>query len=120
MEEMPGMMGPAKGKDFDRGNVIGPCIATADEFADVHDIAMRAYVNDALFAEGSNKEMLHSFEEIIAYISRGETLHPGELLGSGTMTGGCGIERDHFLSDGDEIMLEIEGIGRIRNRVRRA
>lgn len=120
MEEMPGMMGPAKGKDFDRGNVIGPCIATADEFDDVHDIAMRAYINGEPFAEGSNSEMLHSFEEIIAYISRGETLHPGELLGSGTMSGGCGIEQDHFLSDGDLVTLEIEGIGRIENRVRRA
>jgi 2-keto-4-pentenoate hydratase/2-oxohepta-3-ene-1,7-dioic acid hydratase in catechol pathway len=120
MEEMPGMMGPAKGKDFDRGNVIGPCIATADEFEDVHDIAMRAFVNGAPFAEGSNREMLHSFEEIIAYISRGETLHPGELLGSGTMSGGCGIEQDYFLSDGDVVTLEIDGIGRLENSVRRA
>ena len=119
MEEMPGMMGPAKGKDFDRGNVIGPCIATTDEFADVHDIAMRALINGQPFAEGSNREMLHSFEEIIAYISRGETLHPGELLGSGTMSGGCGIETDHFLSDGDIVTLEIDGIGRLENRVRR-
>ncbi len=120
MEEMPGMMGPAKGKDFDRGNVIGPCISTADEFDDVHDIAMRAFINGQPFAEGSNREMLHSFEEIIAYISRGETLHPGELLGSGTMSGGCGIEQDHFLSDGDLVALEIEGIGRLENSVRRA
>lgn len=119
MEEMPGMMGPAKGKDFDRGNVIGPCIATPDEFADVHDIAMRAFVNGEPFAEGSNREMLHSFEEIIAYISRGETLHPGELLGSGTISGGCGIEKDFFLSDGDIVTLEIDGIGRLENRVRR-
>src|SRR3546814_2514851 len=42
MAELPGMMGPAKGKDFDRSNAIGPCIATPDEFADVHAISMRA------------------------------------------------------------------------------
>lgn len=119
MEEMPGMMGPAKGKDFDRSNVIGPCIATADEFADVHDIAMRARINGELLAEGSNADMLHSFEDIIAYVSRGETLHPGELLGSGTMGGGCGLEHDRFLDDGDEVSLEIDGIGVLTNTVRR-
>lgn len=120
MEEMPGMMGPAKGKDFDRSNVIGPCIATADEFADVHNIAMRAFVNGQQMAEGSTAEMLHSFEDIIAYQSRGETLYPGELFGSGTMSGGCGLEHDRFLEDGDEVTLEIDGIGRLTNMVRRA
>src|SRR3546814_6465656 len=81
MAERPGRMGPAKGKDFDRSNAIGPCIATLDEFADVHDIRMRASVNGELWAEGSNSAMLHRFEDIIAYVSRDETLHPGELLG---------------------------------------
>lgn len=119
MEEMPGMMGPAKGKDFDRSNVIGPCIATADEFDDVHDIPMRARINGELLAEGSNADMLHSFEEVIAYVSRGETLHPGELLGSGTMGNGCGLEHDRFLNDGDEVSLEIDGIGVLTNTVRR-
>lgn len=119
MEEMAGMMGPAKGKDFDRSNVIGPCIATPDEFADVHDIAMRAFVNGEPLAEGSSAAMMHTFEDMIAYISRGETLHPGELLGSGTMTNGCGLEHDRFLNDGDEIRLEIDGIGSLTNTVRR-
>ncbi|KEQ54900.1 fumarylacetoacetate hydrolase family protein [Sphingobium chlorophenolicum] len=119
MAEMPGMMGPAKGKDFDRSNVIGPCIVTPDEFPDVHDIRMRAFVNGELWAEGSNSVMLHRFEDIIAYVSRGETLHPGELLGSGTMDNGCGLEHDRFLEDGDEVTLEIDGIGTLTNTVRR-
>ncbi|EPR15247.1 FAA hydrolase [Sphingobium indicum IP26] len=119
MAEMPGMMGPAKGKDFDRSNAIGPCIATPDEFADVHDIRMRASVNGELWAEGSNSAMLHRFEDIIAYVSRDETLHPGELLGSGTMGNGCGVEHDRFLEDGDEVALAIDGIGVLTNRVRR-
>lgn len=120
MEEMPGMMGPAKGKDFDRSNSIGPCIATADEFEDVHDIKMRAFINDELLVEGSNSTMLHTFEEVIAYASRSETLHPGELLGSGTMDNGCGLEHDRFLEDGDRVTLEIDGIGRLSNTVRSA
>lgn len=119
MAEMPGMMGPAKGKDFDRGNVIGPCIATPDEFADTRAIPMRARVNGELWAEGSNAPMLHSFEEMIAYVSRGETLYPGELLGSGTMDNGCGLEHDRFLADGDVVSLEIDGIGVLTNTVRR-
>src|SRR3546814_14349323 len=119
MAEMPGMMGPAKGKDFDRSNAIGPCIATPDEFADVHDIRMRASVNGELWAEGSNSAMLHRFEDIIAYVSRDATLHPGELLGSGTMGNGCGVEHDRFLDDGGEVALAIEGIGVLSTRVRR-
>src|SRR3546814_10697231 len=112
MAEMPGMMGPAKGKDFDRSNAIGPCIATPDEFADVHDIRMRASVNGELWAEGSNSAMLHRFEDIIAYVSRDETLNPGELLGSGTMGNGCGVEHDRFLRS-EEHTSELQSLMRI-------
>ena len=47
----------------------------------------------------------------------GETIHPGELFGSGTVGGGCGLELDRWLKPGDVVELEIEGIGVLRNRV---
>ena len=59
------------------------------------------------------------FEDFIEHISRGETLHPGELLGSGTVGGGCGLEHLRFLEDGDVVELEVERIGVLRNHVRR-
>ena len=52
-------------------------------------------------------------------VSRDETLHPGEFFGSGTTDGGCGLEQDRYLSDGDVVELEVERIGVLRNRVRR-
>ena len=56
----------------------------------------------------------------IEHISRDETLHPGEFLGSGTVEGGCGLESMRFLQPGDLVELEVEGIGTLRNRVVRS
>ena len=114
--EMPGGLGPAKGKDFDTGNVIGPCIVTADEI-DPYDCTMIARVNGEEWSRGHSGSMHWKFEDLIAHISRSETLHPGEFLASGTVGGGCGLELERYLSDGDVIELEVEGIGILRNRV---
>lgn len=114
--EMPGQLGPAKGKDFDTGNVIGPCIVTADEI-DPYDLTMVARVNGEEWSRGHSGTMHWKFEDIIAHVSQSETLHPGEFLGSGTVGGGCGLEMERFLSPGDVVELEVEGIGVLRNRI---
>jgi 2-keto-4-pentenoate hydratase/2-oxohepta-3-ene-1,7-dioic acid hydratase in catechol pathway len=115
--EMQGPLGPAKGKDFDGANVLGPVIVTADEFDGDPTLIMRAFVNDELWSEGSSGSMHWSWGDIIAHVSRSETLHPGEVLGSGTVGGGCGLELGRFLRHDDRIALEIEGIGRIETRI---
>jgi 2-keto-4-pentenoate hydratase/2-oxohepta-3-ene-1,7-dioic acid hydratase in catechol pathway len=116
--EMQGYFGPAKGKSFDGGNVMGPWIVTPDEIPDPYNLGMRAYVNGRKVSEGSSADMLHRFEDIIAYLSQDETLHPGEFIGSGTLGGGCGLERDEWLQDGDEVIAEIDYIGSLSARVR--
>lgn len=116
-EETQGMLGPAKGKDFDGANVFGPCIVTADEIPDPNALRMTARVNGETWCEGSSSTMSWTFGQLIAFISRGETLHPGEVIGSGTVGDGCGLEHLRFLGDGDVVELEIEGIGTLRNRV---
>ncbi len=116
MLEMPGLLGPTKSKDFDGANVLGPCIVTADEF-DRSRAAMRVRVNGELRSEGHASSMTLSFERLIEYLSRDETLHPGELICSGTVGGGSGIELGRFLKHGDVVELEIEGIGVLRTRV---
>lgn len=117
--EMAGRLGPAKGKDFDTGNILGPWIVTADEF-DPYGRTMLARVNGVETSRGSSGDMHHRWDAIIAHISRDETLYPGEVLGSGTVGNGCGAEFGRFLAPGDLIELEIEGIGVLRNRVVRA
>ena len=109
-------LGPSRSKDFDGANVLGPCIVTADDF-NIADARMRARVNGEEQGGGSTATMYWSFAQLIAFISATETLHPGELLGSGTVGTGCGLELGRRLKSGDVVELEIEGIGILRNRV---
>jgi 2-keto-4-pentenoate hydratase/2-oxohepta-3-ene-1,7-dioic acid hydratase in catechol pathway len=117
MIEMRSMLGPAKGKDFDTGNAIGPWIVTADEIPDPYSLRMSARINGDTWSSGDSSGMLHSFEDMIAFASRDETLVPGEFFGSGTMGSGCGMEQDRYLSHGDVVELEVEKIGVLRNKV---
>jgi len=114
--EMQGMLGPAKGKDFDTSNILGPCIVTADEL-DPYNLTMIARVNGEEWSRGNSGTMFHKFETCIEHVSRSETLYPGEILGSGTVGNGCGLELKRFLSPDDVIELEIEGIGLLNNRL---
>lgn len=114
--EMEGLLGPSKGKDFDTGNVIGPCIVTKDAFNPA-DSRMIARINGSVVCEGNTGSARWSFPEVIVHASRSETLMPGEFFGSGTVGGGCGLETGKFLSPGDVIELEVEGIGVLANRV---
>lgn len=115
--EMPGKLGPAKGKDFDTGNVMGPCLVTIDEIDNVYDLTMIARVNGEEWGRGNTRDMLWSFEDVIAHISRSETLYPGEVLGSGTVGNGCGLEQLRYLSPGDVVELEIEQIGTLTTKL---
>jgi 2-keto-4-pentenoate hydratase/2-oxohepta-3-ene-1,7-dioic acid hydratase in catechol pathway len=117
MIEMAGRLGPMKGKSFDGGNVLGPWIVTPDEIGDPQALRMQARVNGETRCDTDSSGMLRSFEELIAYISQDETLMPGEVIGSGTVGDGCGLEHARFLDDGDVVELEIEKIGVLRNRV---
>jgi 2-keto-4-pentenoate hydratase/2-oxohepta-3-ene-1,7-dioic acid hydratase in catechol pathway len=120
MREMPGQLGPCKGKDFDTGNVLGPYILTADEV--VHPIAvnMEARVNGERWGGGNSSQMQHSFADILAHISSSETIYAGEVIGSGTVGTGCGLEIGKRLQDGDTFELEIENIGILANRIVKA
>lgn len=116
MPEMSGQLGPCKGKDFDTGNVMGPWLVTADEVKDPYNLTMTARVNGEEWSRGNSGTMHHKFEDIIAHVSRDETVHPGEFFGSGTVGNGCGLEQGRFLKPGDVVELEVEGLGVLRNR----
>jgi 2-keto-4-pentenoate hydratase/2-oxohepta-3-ene-1,7-dioic acid hydratase in catechol pathway len=117
--EMEGRLGPAKGKSFDGGNVMGPWIVTPDEIGDPYRLRMEARVNGKMRSQGITEGMLFSFEEIIAHVTKDETLMPGEFIGSGTVGNGCGLELGWYLEHGDAIELEVEKIGILKNRVER-
>lgn len=118
MKEGPLGMGPSKGKDFDTGNTIGPYLVTADEL-DVSNLKMTARVNGEMWTDSSSRGRQFSFEDLIVHVSQSETIYPGELWGSGTTTGGSGLELDRWVKPGDVVEFEIEGIGVLRNRIER-
>lgn len=118
--EMEGLLGPGKGKDFDGANALGPCIVTPDEIGDVYNLDMVSRINGKVQIQQNTSSMNWKFEDCIAHVSRCETLYPGEIIGSGTVGGGCGIETGQLLQDGDVIELEIEKIGILKNKIIRS
>ncbi|MBL8651121.1 MAG: fumarylacetoacetate hydrolase family protein [Sphingopyxis sp.] len=108
-------LGPARGKDFCNG--LGPCIVTADEIADPYALTMTVRINGEEVSRGSSSTMHYKFEDLIAFLSAGTTLYPGEILGSGTVGGGCAFETGQVIRSGDIIELRVESIGTLRNRV---
>jgi 2-keto-4-pentenoate hydratase/2-oxohepta-3-ene-1,7-dioic acid hydratase in catechol pathway len=117
--EMQGRLGPAKGKSFDGSNVLGPWIVTADEIGDPQALKVEVRVNGETRATGDTREMLFPFEEILAYASQDETIHAGEIFGSGTVGNCCGLEIGRFLESGDTIELSVDQIGVLSNTVLR-
>lgn len=120
-KEMKGRLGPAKGKDFDTGNAIGPWMVTPDDIPDPYNLTMITRVNGEEWSRGTTADMYWTFEKLITYISASETLYPGEIIGSGTCSGrlgkGSGLELGRTLKAGDVVELEVENIGTLRNRI---
>ena len=117
MLESPGMLGPAKSKDFDDSIILGPVIVTKDELDDPYNLRMQARINGETWCDSNSNTIHWKFSDMIAHISMSETLYPGEVIGSGTVGLGCGLEHLRFLNDGDVVELEIEKIGVISNKV---
>lgn len=111
--EMRVNLGPGICKDFANG--LGPCIATPDEFD--RDRARLEVRVDGETWSTSRLEMHFSFEDVIAYVTQEQTLHPGDLLSSGTVARGAGVELNRWITEGATVELEAEGIGVLRNVV---
>ncbi|OZC77224.1 hydroxylase [Rhodococcus sp. 06-462-5] len=128
-EEMKLHLGPAKGKDT--ATTLGPALVTIDELqprrsGTSYDLTMTASVNGTVIGSDLLSNMYWSFEELVAYASRGTRVLPGDVLGSGTCGGGSLAElwgrngRDSLQSIGigDVVTMEVEILGELSNRVR--
>ena len=114
---MQGSLGPAKGKDFDTGNALGPWLVTADEIPDPQALTMTARVNGEEWSQGNSESIYWKFEQMIEFLSKDDTIYAGDVIGSGTVGTGCGLELDRWVKRGDVMELEIETLGVLRNRV---
>jgi len=140
MEEMKLNLGPAKGKDF--ATSIGPMLVTPDELEEykilipnddhvgnAYNLSMKCSVNGTQVSEGNFGDMNWTFAEIIERCSYGVQLYPGDVIGSGTVGTGCFLElngtgklndpeyKEQWLQEGDEVEMEIEGLGKLKNTV---
>jgi 2-keto-4-pentenoate hydratase/2-oxohepta-3-ene-1,7-dioic acid hydratase in catechol pathway len=126
--EMRQRLGPAKGKDS--ATSLGPWLVTPDELADRRsgngfDLRMTATVNGRVYSDGNWSTVYWSFGQLLAYASRGTTLRPGDVFGSGTVGRGCilelsglhGEEEYPWLRPGDEVTLAVERLGELRARI---
>lgn len=117
LEEISTGLGLSKSKDFADSNVLGPWIVTADELDDPYRLQMVARINGEEVSRGTSADMHHTFADMIAFASSSTRLHAGEVLCSGTVPTGCGLEHGRFLEPGDVVELEVTGLGVLRNRV---
>lgn len=142
MEEMLLNLGPAKGKDF--STVIGPWLVTPDELEQYkipakeghvgnnYDLKMKCWVNGVEVSSGTVGDMDWTFAEIIERCAYGVDILPGDVIGSGTVGTGCFLElngtgllndpnyQPQWLREGDVVEMEISGLGRLSNTIKRA
>lgn len=105
------------GKAIDQFLPMGPVLVTADELGDPQKLPIKCWVNDELRQDGSTADMIFGVAELIEYITRTMTLEPGDVLATGTPSGvGMGMSPAGYLADGDEVSVEIGGLGRLTNR----
>jgi acylpyruvate hydrolase len=106
-----------QGKAWDASTPLGPALVTTDEVADPGALMLRTWVNDELVQETSTERLIFDVATLVSVISEFATLEPGDVILTGT-PGGVGFRRDPqlLLGDGDVVVVEIEGIGRIENR----
>lgn len=133
MDEMKLNLGPAKGKDF--ATSLGPWLVTRDELlasgqlkktakGEVLNASMKAFLNGKQYSEGNVNQMDWTFAQILERASYGVTLYPGDVIGSGTVGTGCFLELNGskitdnlWIKPGDTMVLEVEGLGRLENKV---
>ncbi len=106
------------GKSFDTHCPLGPWVTTSDSVGDPHSLGIRTWVNGELRQDSSTKKLIYGCDELVEHLSTAFTLEPGDVIATGTPAGvGFVMKPPRYLLAGDEVRIEIEGLGRIENPV---
>ena len=101
-----------KGKSCDSFAPLGPWLVTPDEIADPQALRLTLSVNGEVMQDGNTRDMVFGITEAIAHLSQFMSFRPGDIIATGTPAGvGMGMDPPRYLRDGDEVMLEVEGLG---------
>ncbi|MDI3270094.1 MAG: fumarylacetoacetate hydrolase family protein [Bacillota bacterium] len=107
-----------KGKSLDTFAPLGPALVEKEDLPPVEELELRTWVNGELRQKASPKDLLFSIPQLLASLSEGMTLEPGDILATGTPEGvGLGLQPPQFLKGGDQVRIAITGIGVLENRV---
>jgi acylpyruvate hydrolase len=107
------------GKAVDTFLPLGPHLVTADEIPDPQQLAITCTVNGEVRQSSTTAQMIFPVAELIEFVSSMVTLEPGDVISTGTPPGvGAGMKPPRFLSDGDEVVVDIEGVGALRSTIR--
>jgi 2-keto-4-pentenoate hydratase/2-oxohepta-3-ene-1,7-dioic acid hydratase in catechol pathway len=107
------------GKAIDTFAPCGPALVTLDELGDIQSLRLSTRVNGRTVQDGTTADQIFPVADAIAWLSRTMTLQPGDIIATGTPAG-VGASSGTFLRDGDLVEVELEGVGTVANRVRRA
>ncbi|MEX2536074.1 MAG: fumarylacetoacetate hydrolase family protein [Trueperaceae bacterium] len=106
------------GKTLDKFMPLGPYLVTADEAGDPQDMSVRSWLNGELRQDSNTSDMIFSVAHVISYVSRFMTLEPGDIISTGTPEGVIlGMSEKTWMRPGDEIVIEVGDLGRLRNRM---
>jgi 2-keto-4-pentenoate hydratase/2-oxohepta-3-ene-1,7-dioic acid hydratase in catechol pathway len=105
------------GKAIDTFAPCGPALVTLDEIADIQALGLRTRINGELLQEGTTAEQIFGVAEVVAWLSRTMTLLPGDIIATGTPAG-IGATKGRFLRSGDQVEVEVDGLGTVSNPVR--
>jgi 2-keto-4-pentenoate hydratase/2-oxohepta-3-ene-1,7-dioic acid hydratase in catechol pathway len=106
------------GKTFDTFAPMGPWIVSADEIEDPHALDISLKIGDEVLQRSNTRELIFRIPDLIAYISSVVTLEPGDVVSTGTPSGvGFARKPPRWLTAGDEVVVKVQGIGELRNRV---
>ncbi len=107
------------GKSLDTHTVMGPWIVTRDELPGVPELPIRCYVNDQLRQDSNTRQMIFGIAHVISELSQGMTLKAGTIIAMGTPAGvGMGFDPPRYLSKGDLVRCEIDGVGVLENKIK--
>lgn len=117
--QLPEMIGtgPARCKDFRRGNGLGPYLVTPDEITNPLDLDVRVEIGDRWTWRGTTREYVRLPQEIVAYLHGVFTPPPGTIIGMGTVPDCTGLDHDQWLLPGDTVKISMTGLGTLRQHI---